>query len=186
MPIIVCDVGELTHAHMDKARKRLQHVSDEPLQISPKALPGSLDLTASHGVPVSADRRDWLFPSRVDSISCQYRELWVPVEPRGQSYKFENVQFHLMQHAGGDEPPKEIVAFHWHLKRVTEAERDNYEHRPHLHLRVDSIPPLQRSHFGVTLGVEANAQPSVSYLNGLLDDAARMFAVEVLPRLTSG
>ena len=55
--------------------------------------------------------------------------------------------------------------------------------RPHLHLRTDTVP-LRKSHFGVTLGVLPEHQVSVDYLDSLLDDAARMFANEVLSRLS--
>ena len=182
MPVIVSDMRNLTHSHLDKARERLRCVSDEPLQISPNGRGGSLDLTASHGVQTSANRRDWTFPSTSDSVSCQYRELWIPVGRGGQSFRFENVQFHLLQHVNSDEPPVEIVAFHWYLRRLREGDHEGYGHRPHLHLRMDSAP-LRESHFGVTLGVPLEGQASVDYLDSLLDDAANMFANEVLNRL---
>ena len=182
MPVIVCDMGELTHSHLDKARERLRCVSHEPLQITPSSRGGSLDLTASHGVQTFANRRDWTFPSTSDSVSCQYRELWIPVGRGGQSFQFENVQFHLLQHVSSDERPVEIVAFHWHLRRLNGDGHEGYAHRPHLHLRADSVP-LRESHCGVTLGVPLEAQASVDYLDGLLDDAANMFANEVLNRL---
>lgn len=183
MPIIVSDISDLTHEHLDRARRRLQCVSNEPLQISPKPGGGRLDLTASHGVQTSAIRREWMFPSTSNSISCQYRELWVQVGRGGQSFRFENVQFHLLQHIDEDEPPVEIVAFHWHLRGASNGCPGGYVHRPHLHLRADEVP-LRASHFGVTLGVLPEDQASVDYLDSLLDDAAIMFASEVLSRLS--
>ena len=183
MSIIVSDVGDLTHNHLDRARRRLRCVSDEPLQIFRKTGGGVLDLTASHGVQTSAIRREWTFPSTLDSISCQYRELWVQMGRGGQSFQFENVQFQLLQHVNEDEPPIEIVAFHWHLRDASKDCHYGYGHRPHLHLRTDAVP-LRASHFGVTLGVLPEDQESVDYLDSLLDDAARMFASEVLSRLS--
>ena len=184
MSIIVSDVGDLTHNHLDRARRRLRCVSNEPLQILRRTGGGILDLTASHGVQTSPIRRDWTFPSTLDSISCQYRELWVQIGRGGQSFQFENVQFHLLQHIGDDEPPIEIVAFHWHLRDANKTSRyDGYGHRPHLHLRSDVVP-LRASHFGVTLGVPPENQASVDYLDSLLDDAARMLGSEVLSRLS--
>ena len=183
MPVIVCDVGDLTRDHLDRARRRLQCVSNEPLQISPRPDGGRLDLTASHGVQTSPVRREWTFPSTLDSISCQYRELWVQVDRSGRTFQFENVQFHLLLHLDKDEPPVEIVAFHWHLRDPGEVCEDRYGHRPHLHVRA-GIEPLRRSHFGVTLGVLPEKQASVDYLDSLLDDAASMLATEVLGRLS--
>ena len=102
---------------------------------------------------------------------------------QGKSYQFENVQFHLLQHQNEGESPVEIVAFHWHLKRANSADSDNYMHRPHLHLRTEE-EPLRASHFSVTLGVPLVGEASMDYLDSLLDDAASMFAVEVLARLS--
>ena len=183
MPTIVSNVRDLTHNHLDRARRRLRCVSNEPLRISRSSGGGVLALTASHGVQTSAIRREWTFPSTLDSISCQYRELWVQVGRGGRSFQFQNVQFHLLQHVSKNQPPEELVAFHWHLRDTSEASKCGYGHRPHLHLRADSVR-LRESHFGVTLGVLPEKQASVDYLNCLLDDAASMLASEVLSRLS--
>ena len=182
MPEIVSNVGHLTGDHSSKARDRLEQVSDQLVQFLPRGHANNLHLTARFGEQPSADRREWTFPSKADSISCQYRELWVPTEPSGRSYRFESVLFHLMQYRTPGEPPDEIVAFHWHLGRVTAENREDFNNRPHLHLK-GTPPPINNSHLGVTLGVSSDDQGSLEYLEKLLDDAARMLSTEVLDRL---
>lgn len=182
MSHIICDISRLRHGHVDKTRKRLGLLSDEPLQITPKKGAGQLGLVASHGPQTSADPQEWVFPSKVDSVSCKYRELWVPIGHGEQSYRFENVQFHLLTYPAPSIPPEEIVAFHWHLRGTSEERGDGYDLRPHLHLRTDRAT-LRRSHLVVTLGVASDTQSSIEYLDRLLDDAAGMLASQVLARL---
>ena len=183
MTAIVCDREELTNSHLEKARRRLQIVSGQAIQIAPSNRSGSLDLTATFGEQTSTNRGEWTFPSISDSVSCHYRELWVPIELGSRTFQFENVHFHLLHHSKDDEAPEEIVAFHWHLRNLDEYSQNRYEHRLHLHFRGLSPVPLRHSHFGATIGTHLADQMSVQDLHELLDDAAKMLAVEVLDRL---
>ena len=184
MPNIVCGVAELMQVRVDGIRTRLRRVSDEHLHVEPRPSGGRFEFTARHGAGFSVNRREWMFPSKADSVECQYRELWIPVGPQEQFYRFENVQFQLLQYRRSDGSHVEIVAFHWHLRQSSEGSDLVYNQRPHLHLKVAPVP-LQNSHLGATLGVGIEEQGSVDYLDRLLDDAARMFANEVLHPLAS-
>ena len=184
MPDIVCDVEELKNVRGDRIRARLRLVSDEQLYVEQRPLGVQFEFTARYGAPSSVDRREWMFPSKADSVECQYRELWIPVGPQEQHYRFQNVQFQLLQSRRSDGSHVEIVAFHWHLRQSSEGSDLAYNQRPHLHLKVAPVP-LQNSHLGATLGVGIEEQGSVDYLDRLLDDAAVMFADEVLHPLAS-
>ncbi len=88
--------------------------------------------------------------------------------------------FHLLQHRGRDEEPKEIVAFHWH----SVGDGSGYSNLPHLHVKA-AANPLPRSHFGVALTAEPAQQGSIEYLDQLLDEAISMVKAEVLKRISS-
>lgn len=182
MAEIVCDVNRLTHSHIDRTRSRLRLLSDEPLQITPKKSVGQLGLIASHGARTTEDPNEWMFPSIVDTVSCQYRELWVPVGQGDQHFRLQNLQFELREHPMPGQSPVEIVAFHWHLREESVHTKNTYEGRPHLHVQT-RLAALTRSHLVVTLGTELNEQGSFDYLEKLLDDAMNMLASQVLNRL---
>ncbi len=184
MTVIVCEVEDLSRGRLGEIRERLKLVSGDYLHIEPRSLQTLFEITATHGDPHLTSRRDWTFPSTVDSIVCQYRELWTPIGPTEQTYRLANIQFQLLQHRGPDESPIEIVAFHWHPATSVENGERHYNHRPHLHLSV-APDPLPKSHLGVTLAVAIDHQATVEYLDRLLDEAIGMVAVEVLDLLAS-
>ena len=184
MTAIVCGVGDLSRSRPNGIRQRLTLVSYETLHIETRSLSTIFEITATHGAPSSVVRRDWTFPSIIDRVVCQYRELWKPNEKTGQSFRLENVQFQLLKYLGPDEPLQEIVAFHWHPTGSDVNGKHHYNRCPHLHFSL-APEPLPKSHFGVTLAVTTSQQATVGYLDNLLDAAVGMLRVEVLELLQS-
>ena len=181
MTAVLCEVEDLSRGRLKGIRKRLNLVSRETLHIEPRSLSTIFEITAIHGAPSSARRQDWTFPSIIDQVVCQYRELWTPNETTDQTYRLENIQFQLLKHRGPDRPLQEVVAFHWHPS-VTGTDSHHYNNRPHLHVSM-TPQPLPKAHLGVTLGVGVSDQVTVSYLDRLLDEAIGMLSVEVLELL---
>ena len=157
---------------------RLTTITDAHLYIEPKATSGRFALTARSGQKLTSDERRMSFPSRVDTIVCQYGERWMSIRPDDREFRLDSVYLQLLQHLGRSEEPKEIVAFHWH----SVDNGDGYSNLPHLHVKA-AAAPLAKSHLGVTLTVGTAEQRTVEYLDQLLGEAIAMFDSEVLQRV---
>lgn len=180
MPNVVCDAQSLRQDRRREITKRLQLVSDAHLFVAPNSKRDEFVLTVRSGEQLTSDVRRWSFPSRVDSVVCQYGERWRPTRRDAQEFRLQSVYFHLLQHRGRDEEPKEIVAFHWHAV----GDGSGYSNLPHLHVKV-AADPLHRSHFGVALTAGPAEQDSVTFLDQLLDETVSMVDAEVLKRVGS-
>ena len=180
MPNVVCDAQSLRRDRQREITKRLQLVSDAHLYAEPKSTLDEFVLAVRSGEPLTSDVRRWSFPSSVDSVVCQYGEHWRPTRRDAQEFRLQSVYFHLLQHRGRDEEPKEIVAFHWHAV----GDGSGYSNLPHLHVKA-ATDPLPRAHFGVALTAGPAEQDSVEFLDQLLDEAISMVEAEVLKRVES-
>ena len=183
MPGVTCDIETLAQSRPMDIARCLSGVSTVSPFIHPKSRRLEFVLVAAHGQPLTATEREWSFPSTVDWIECRYMERWLPVGATDDEWRLRHAYFHLYQHLGPDDPPKEILAFHWE-PIGDDGSSTGAEHirRPHLHL-ASSFEPLTRSHLIVTLTVPPESQTSVGYLNELLDEVIRMVGSEVLDRM---
>ena len=157
-------------------------VSDVIPRIDPRSLASRFELVVSYGEQISSRSTDWTFPSKVDSVFCRYRELWIPKGASGGDYDLGQLHFHLLQHKGPDHPLAEIMAFHWHPTSHADVEQHQYNRRPHFHFS-SSPGHLGGSHLVSTLAVAVEHQRTVEYLDELLDDVTAVLAVEVLDQL---
>ena len=180
--VVLCGVDTLSRRRPEAIRERLGKISPVVPRIDPRSLASRFELVVSDGERISSNSRDRTFPSKVDSILCQYRELWIPNEAAGQEYGLTQVFFQLLQHRGPDAPLAEVVAFHWHPRSLVDVEQHQYDRRPHFHFS-SSPAPLPRAHLVSTLGVAVEHQGTVDYLDELLDEVAAVFSAEVLDQL---
>ena len=181
--VVLCSVDTLSRRRSEAIRGHLEKVSQVVPRIDPRSLASRFEIVVSYGERISSNSRDWTFPSKVDSILCQYRELWAPHGASGQDYGLEHAYFHLLQHRGPDLSPVEVIGFHWHPASPVDVEQHQYNRRPHFHFWL-SPDPLRGSHLVSTLGVSVEHQSTVEYLDKLLDEVTTVFAVEVLDQLT--
>lgn len=163
--------------------QRLAKVSPVSLRIDGRSLASRYEIVVYFGDRTSSSSRDLTFPSKVDSILCQYRELWLPEGAAGQKYGLTHLFFQLSQYCGPDLPSPEVIAFHWHPQSLEGVEQHQYSRRPHFHFS-SSLAPLGGAHLVSTLRVDTKDQHTTRYLDELLDEVAEVFAVEVLERLT--
>ena len=183
MADVRCDIETLAQSRPVDIARCLSGVSTVFPHIHPKSRRLEFVLVAAHGQPLTATEREWSFPSTVDWIECRYMERWLPAGATDQVWKLRHAYFHLYQHLGPDDAPKEMFAFHWEpIGDDGSSAGPEHTRRPHLHL-ASSLEPLSRSHLVVTLTVPPDSQTSVEYLNELLDEVIRMVGVEVLDRM---
>ena len=184
MPDVICEVTELSRTRPTRLAESLSVVSSIAPHVEYRSWPHEFILVAKYGQQISESLREWKFPSSVPFIDCRYIERWLPVDASYRNLRLRNAYFHLDQHRGPDNPPKEVLAFHWEpiLANGSAGEATNLD-RPHLHFSL-APQPLHRSHFVVTLTVPSHGQASVDYLNELLEEVIRMVGVEVLSRIS--
>ena len=161
--------------------KRLQLVTDEAPFVQLKSGVGEFRLTARHGDQLTSHLRDWVFPSSVNSIMCQYGEGWKAAGSDDHLFMLDTVYFQL-RHYLGEGKPREIVVFHWSPSNFAKGYGGCYNNQPHVHIPL-APEPLPKSHIGVTLTVDASGQSTIQYLDQLLDDVIGMVAVEILERI---
>ena len=180
--VVLCGIDTLSRRRPEAIWERLGKVSPVVPRIDPRSLASRFELVVSYGERISSNSGDWTFPSKVDSILCQYRELWIPNEVDGQEYGLTHVFFQMLRHQGPDVPLVEVVAFHWHPATLDDVEQHQYDRRPHFHFSL-SPAPLPRAHLISTLGVGVEHQGTIEYLDGLLDEVVEVLSAEVLDRL---
>ena len=184
MADVTCDTRTLAQLRPTDIARCLAGVSTISPHIHPKSRALEFVLVATHGQPLTPTEREWSFPSTVDWIDCRYMERWIPVGATDETWRLRHAYFHLYQHFGPDDPPKEMFAFHWEPSDDSSPNGSSeYNRRPHLHL-ASALGPLSRSHFVVTLTVSPDSQASVGYLNELLDEVIKMAGTEVLDRIS--
>lgn len=179
---VICEISELHQHRPTHLSERLGPVSDGYVHVESRSIHNAFALNAGPGGRNTFPSQKLTFPSTIETIVCEYGELWQPIDEFEQKYRLTNLQFQLLQHDGPDETLKEIVAFHWKPLVETQVDGFRHEHRPHLHVTV-AKNPISKSHFGVTLTVDSVDQGTVSYLDHLIDEAVSMVAAEVLDRL---
>lgn len=180
MPDVVCSERSLARDRPNGITRRLKVISDAPLYIERKPTSGAFSLIARSGQRITNDEQWYTFPSRIDTVTCQYGEHWKSIRPDDRDFQLHSVYLHLLSYRGRESEPKEIIAFHWH----SVDDGDGYSNLPHMHVKA-SRDPLPRSHFGLTLTVNATKQGTVEYLDSLLDAAVNMVEAEVLQRIDS-
>ena len=183
MADVTCDIRTLAQSRPTDIARCLAGVSTVSPYIHPKSRGLEFVLVAAYGQQLTAQEREWSFPSKVDWIECRYMERWLQVGATDETWRLRHAYFYLYQHIGPDDPPQEMFAFHWEPSEGNGL-NDSHEpnRRPHLHLH--SVPgPLSRSHLVVTLTVSPASQASVGYLDELLDEVINMVGTEVLDRM---
>ena len=175
---------ELRRARAGEIRKHLRQVSGPHVQVAPEPGFRVFGFTAYLGGHSTVDRRDWTFPSHVESIVCHYGELWEIYGVADDMSRLQNLQFHLLEYRGPEEELIEILAFHWRPATSDTNLQAGHDRRPHLHVSL-APEPLPKSHLGVSLSVPDGDQSTVKYLDALLEDAIGMIDNEVLNRLKS-
>ena len=180
--IVLSNLDTLSKRGYGVITEHLAKVSSVVPRIDSRSLASRYEIVVYYGDRTSSSTRDLTFPSKVDSILCQYRELWLPKEATGQKYGLTHVFFQLLRYQGPDLPLVEVIAFHWHPTNLVDVEQHQYDRRPHFHFSL-SPEPLQRSHLVSTLGVATKHQNTTEYLDELLEEVAELFAVEVMGRL---
>ena len=177
--VVVCGVDVLSQDRPESIRRRLGAVSSNYLHVEHRSLASRFEITVGHDATGPANRRDWTFDSTVDSVVCNYRELWSPQGASEKDYFLAQAYFHLLRSQGLDQAPVEIIAFHWHPANSTDVEQHDYTRRPHFHFSL-SPRPIPDSHLVSTLAMPVEDQASVEYLDCLLDDVVEVFRREVL------
>ena len=167
--VVVCGVDVLSRDRPKSIRQRLSAVSSSHLHVDHRVLATRFEIAVAHDANGPRNRRDWTFASTVDSVLCNYRELWMPQGASERDYFLAHAYFHLLQSRGLDLAPVEIMAFHWHPRNATDVEQHDYARRPHFHFSL-SPPPIPDSHLVSTLAMPVEGQASVEYLDRLLDE----------------
>ena len=180
---VISQIRYLAQERPSEIGRRLELVADQTPYVQQWSGTGEFRLTAKYGDQLTSHLRDWVFPSSVDSIMCQYGEGWKTAGSDDQLFVLETVYFQLRYHVTGEQP-KEIIVFHWSPSSLLGNHGDQYSYQPHVHLPL-APEPLSKSHIGITLTMDAGSQSTLQFLNQLLDDVIGMVAVEVLERIKS-
>lgn len=179
MPQIVAGYRSLVSARRTFITKVLQRVSNHQLYVHTAGRGTSLRFTVKAGTQPSDLVQDWTFPSLVDGMVCQYREVWLSQDPPNSDYKFHSVYFHLLRSDGAGSALTEFAFFHWHPSSPPQTPTKIYNQLPHFHVKVGGSS-IGKVHLVSTLTASPNSANSMAYLDRLLDEAVSLMADEML------
>lgn len=190
MPRIVIDNQQLFDgSRADQAAKLVAPLARKKAILQPAWLQhptGKVLSLADQFTSVRRDERQRHFSTRIDSLYCQYFELWRS-EDQGRNWFLEQANLHLLGGGTGRGDLAELVMIHAEPETATDTYSGRAKAGPHLHMKVDSgrLRVLAKAHIPLNLCHLDEVLGDVSQLDAAMASAVIILGNDVLDRFSS-